>query len=505
MVFRNSSIFYLFINDSQVEWDRVLHSPHDLLLSRDISVGMSFWLKFMPVIFIFLVGCRQNANDKSGDNINERILRARKCVADDRSKEAIKILEEGVHIHGDVPEISELLANTHLSIGDDELAAFYFEQAAGLSDLHYHCYLKAAEIYEKMKDYGQALLCYRLYLDILPEDNEVQIKYADVFLCDGQKKNALEILVRYVEESVEIRNRVAALFFDFGNYIQARNWYLSALAGDKNNLSALGGLWKISLLFGNWNALLEVGTKLLALGEKFLGNIPIQSVVDAIKGLQKASNELKKVDLNCEKIALPVFMTDAIDSSVSVIGDAMSREATMEADVTKQEKITALKGLLEKARSRGDYEEAILVLWKILGVDGKNVEAWTELTECLQKTNKYAVAEMAIQEAIKFEPECVDFYVTYLDIVLCTHSSADYVRLLKDVKHRFPTDPEIRLRWANAQEIYMDDAMGAKRSYEKFLELAPSNHPEILRVKRLLQAYGKGEDNEKKRRTASAP
>jgi tetratricopeptide (TPR) repeat protein len=248
----------------------------------------------MPVIFIFWVGCRQNADDKSGDNTNERISRARKYIADDRIRDAIKILEEGMRIHGDVPEISELLAHTHLSIGDDELAAFYFEQAAGLSDLHYHCYLKAAEIYEKIKDYGQALSCYRSYLDILPEDNEVQIKCADVFLCDGQKKKALEILVRYVEESVEIRNRVAALFFDFGNYIQARNWYLSALAADKSNLSALKGLWQIDRLFGDWSALLEVGTKLLALGEKFFEDISIQSVVDAIRGLQKASNELKR-------------------------------------------------------------------------------------------------------------------------------------------------------------------------------------------------------------------
>jgi hypothetical protein len=51
----------------------------------------------------------------------------------------------------------------------------------------------------------------------------------------------------------------------------------------------------------------------------------------------------------------------------------------------------------------------------------------------------------------------------------------------------------------------MDDAMGAKRSYEKFLKLAPSDHPEVLRVEHLLRAYGKVESNEKERGTASAP
>jgi tetratricopeptide (TPR) repeat protein len=465
---------------------------------------MSIGLKFMLVIFAFLVGCRRNANDGEKNNLNERILKARKYVTDDRPKDAIKILEEGIRVHGNVPEFSELLANTHLCVGDNELAAFYFEQTAGLSDLHYYCYLKAAEIYEEMKDYKQALQCYRLYLDILPEDNEVQIKYADVFLCDGQKEMALKILLRYVEESVEIRNRVGALFFDFGNYIQARNWYLSALAVDKNNLSALGGLWKVDLLFRDWNSLLEVGTKLLDLGGSFWEGISIQDVIDAIRGFQKVSNELKNVDLNFEEIDLPVFIVDEMNSSVSVVDEVTSQKTTVEGGIRKQEKIAELKELAEKARSRGDYEEAILVLWKVLGVDDKNVEAWTELTECLQKANQYAVAEMAIQEAIKFKPECVDFYVTYLDIVLCTHNSTDYVRLLKSVKRKFPSDPEIRLRWANAQEIYMDNAMGAKRSYEKFLKLAPTDHPEILRVKRLLRVYEKGENNEKKRGTVGA-
>jgi tetratricopeptide (TPR) repeat protein len=452
---------------------------------------MSVWLKFMLGSFVLLAGCQQNPDDGE-DNLGERILKAKNCIADNRPQDAIKLLEKGMQIHGNVPEITELLANTHLLVGDEELATFYFEQTAGLSDLHYHCYLKAAEIYENMKDYDQALLCYRLYLDVLPEDNEVQTKYARVFLRDGQKKKALEILVRHGDESVEIRNQVAELFFDFGNYIQARNWYLSALAIDKNNLSALEGLWEVNLLFGDWNALLEIATQLLAIGPK--SGISLQAVVDAIKVFQKTSNKLKNVDLNFGKVALPLFVTDEVRPSVPA---KESAPEVRKVAPTKQEKIAELKSSVEKARLRGDCDEAILILWKILGMDGKNVEAWVELTECLQKVNRHAIAEMAIQEAIKFKPNCIDFYMTYLDIVLCTRSSADYVGLLRDVKRRFPTDAEIRLRWANAREIYMDDAMGAKRSYEKFLKLAPPNHPEIPKVEHRLQTYTQEENNKK--------
>jgi tetratricopeptide (TPR) repeat protein len=280
---------------------------------------------------------------------------------------------------------------------------------------------------------------------------------------------------------------VAGLFFEVGNYIQARNWYLSALAIDRNNLLARKGLW-------------EIGTQSLVLAEKSMKDIFFQNVVDAIRILQKELNELKNISSNSEKVALPMFFTETTEpnTSQSAVSQAiLPRQNTPEGEVEKQDKIVALKDLRDKARLRGDYEEAILIPWKILARDGKNVEAWVELTECLQKTNQYDIAEMAIQETIKLKPECVDFYMTYLDIVLCTHSRADYILLLKNVKHRFSMDPEIRLRWASAQEIYMDNAAGAKRSYEKFLKLAPSNHPEISRIKHLLQASREGYDEKK--------
>jgi tetratricopeptide (TPR) repeat protein len=429
------------------------------------------------------------------------MLKAKNCIADHRLRDAIKILEEGLRIHGDVAEFTELLAHAHLLMEDDELAAFYFEQTAGLSDLHYHCHLKAAEIYEKMKDYEQALSCYQLYLDILPEDNEVQIKYANVLRCNGQRGKALEILIRYAGESVEICNQVAALFFDSGNYVQARNRYLSALTMDKNNLPALRGLWGIGLLFGDWDVLFEVGAKLLILGEESLNGLSVSDIVDAIRLFRERLNELRNINLKFEKVTLPLFVAEVVESDFVVpVASGVTPQGINTASLraTKQEKIAALKDSAGKARLRGDYGEAIAILWKMLSMDDGNAGFWAELTECLRKTNQNDVAEMAIQEAIKFNPKCVDFYMTYLDIVLCTHSSADYVRLLKDVKRRFPGDPEIRLRWANAQEIYIGDALGAKHSYEKFLNLAPVDHPEILKVKHFLQIYAKEKNDEKK-------
>jgi tetratricopeptide (TPR) repeat protein len=149
---------------------------------------MSSWLKFTLLAFVFFAGCRQNPDSKQENNLSECILKAKNCIADNHPKDAIKILEEGMRIHDNVSEITELLVDAYLLSGDDELAAFYFEQTAGLSDLRYHCYLKAAEIYEKKQDWDQALLCYKWYLEVLSEDTEIQIKREMVLLKDGQKR-----------------------------------------------------------------------------------------------------------------------------------------------------------------------------------------------------------------------------------------------------------------------------------------------------------------------------
>jgi tetratricopeptide (TPR) repeat protein len=440
-----------------------------------------------------LAGCWQSCNMVAvSDNPEVCILRAREHIDSARPREAIKLLEEYVRKTGERNgEISELLASTYLLDGDEELAAFYFEQAASLSELKYYCYLKAAEIYEKLNDFEQALLAYGRYLEVLPEDSEIQIKYANALLGDGKKKKALEIFIDYAENDFAIHNQIAELFLEFGNYIQGRNWYLSALSYEKNNLTALEGLWKINLLLNDWDALWETGNILWDFGVKTVDGISVGALMESLKARQKAWIALNAVEICFDRAILPMFVTEEIPQNSPIPENLIPevQELSLDLKTGKNEKIEVLKIDIQKAKDRGDYEEAIAILWKILGLEDKNVEIWTNLTHCLLKINKYATAEMAIQEAIKLSPDHVDFHLTYLDIVLRTHSSADYVRILKEIKQKFPRNADIRLAWARAKELYMSDAVGAKHSYEKFLKLALPGHPEIAKIEHLLGVY----------------
>lgn len=202
-------------------------------------------------------------------------------------KKQSKKLEQSLHNSNNTDEIAELLATACLLDGDDELAAFYFEQAAGLSGLKYYCYLKAAEVYGKLNDQDRAFLFYRCYLDILPEDDEIQVRYAQALVRDNQKR-ALPILVAHAKDGLAVHNQIAQLFFEFGNYIQTRNWYLSALRCEKNNPKALEGLWKVNFLLKDWEALREIGTILMDLGVKTVNDISIEKLVDNLKQRQKA-------------------------------------------------------------------------------------------------------------------------------------------------------------------------------------------------------------------------
>ncbi|MDR2807372.1 MAG: hypothetical protein LBB11_04455 [Puniceicoccales bacterium] len=450
--------------------------------------------------FGLLMGCRQNSDPEPPDTNPETCLtQARTYISENRPKEAIKILEMGMRIYNNHSEISELLASAYLLAQDDELAAFYFEQAASLSELKYYCYFKAAEIYERLKDYDQMRLCYEWYLGVLPEDSEVQVKYANALIGNHQKKKALPILMAHGRNDIAAQIQIAELFFEFGNYIQARNWYLLTLDWEKNHHNALKGLWKVGLLLKDWEMLYKAGTGLLELGIKFMDSIPLETLMQNIELRQKAWKALSTLEINFGRIVLPMFFSEEAAQVQRQGGQADGWPPIADAKnqntppakklLTKGEKIKEFQIQVQQAKDNSDFDGAITVLWRILGLDGKNIEAWIDLTDCLLRTNRYDIAEMTIQEVIKFCPERVDFHLTYLDIVLRTHNSTDYVRILRTTKQKFPKNADVCLLWAYAKEIYIGDSLGAKHSYEKFLKLAPSGHPEISKVERLLKAY----------------
>ncbi|MDR1303096.1 MAG: hypothetical protein LBJ81_00560, partial [Puniceicoccales bacterium] len=238
-------------------------------------IGGIMLFKILVILCLgLLVACRREQIAPAEDPA-KNMAEARKYIGENHPQEAIKILEKSLSGGDNTSEIAELLASACLLNGDGELAAFYFEQAASSSELKYYCYLKAAEIYEQLKDFSRAIFCYRCYLDALPEDDEIQVKYAEALARDGQRKKALTIFVPHAQDHAAVHNQIAELFFAFGNYTQARNWYGSALRCEKNNRAALEGLWTVSLQLRDWEMLREVGATVLDLGGKSAAGVDV--------------------------------------------------------------------------------------------------------------------------------------------------------------------------------------------------------------------------------------
>lgn len=434
------------------------------------------------LVLLLFWGCRDSSSTEQ-TSIEATVAAAKAELAKEDPKAAIRLLEEYIRKWGSDANVTEILARAYGQNQDDELAAFYFEQTASLSELKYYCYLDAAEHYEHLNDGDRACFCYQAYLKILPEDSEVQLKYANMLLKKGEKKEALDRLVRYTKGDVATQLQIASLFFEWDNYTQARNAYLSILEAEPNNLVALKGLWRIYSVLEDYSEMIKVGEQLVSLG---CTNIRGANPADFIRYNREFQQELRELNDNdfCT-FEIPVIVIE----DILVPGEVKEQEKPLTKRRTKKEQAVRLKEAIAKAKKQGNYEQAIENLWKLLGIDGKNIRAWTELTECLEKANKYSVAEMAIQEAMKLQPNDPDLRIRYLGIILRTQDTTAYAKTVKEAKRQFPSNADIRLLWAKVQETYLGDVNGARRSYKKFLQMAPLGHSEINRVENLLKAY----------------
>ena len=150
---------------------------------------------FVFILACFLSGCQEDSSTRSMDSCERCIHDAGQWLDKNKPHEAMKILEGYVRLHGQNSEVSEMLARVCLAEGDKDLAAYYFEETASIDELKYYCYLKAADIYEERGDITQALRCCRQYLRIFPEDQESQLRYANLLLKNGDKKQGLSALV----------------------------------------------------------------------------------------------------------------------------------------------------------------------------------------------------------------------------------------------------------------------------------------------------------------------
>jgi cytochrome c-type biogenesis protein CcmH/NrfG len=62
------------------------------------------------------------------------------------------------------------------------------------------------------------------------------------------------------------------------------------------------------------------------------------------------------------------------------------------------------------------------------------------------------------------------------------------MHILREVKRKLPNEAGIYLLLARAHEM-LGDAGEAQRAYEKFLKLAPSEHPDIPKAERFIGSY----------------
>lgn len=446
----------------------------------------SFLFLCFVVWSVLLTGCFQT--DRSVDKQEDQLLiqNARTFMANNEPLKAIKELEKCLQSNQNGVEIYELLAEACLKNNDPELSGFYYEQAANLSDLKYYDFVKAAESYILAKEWQKARECLTHYLEIFPEDQGIQVVFAELLYRLGENKLALPILLKYASNDVKRIKLIAKIFAESGNWVQAKVWLLKAFSLDNQNVEIANSLWESCAHLGDIEVLSHIKTKVDAQKIKNFDNI-----VSSIEVLESAEKELLRLKgtLNLES-KLNFSGLDTIKSIFSNQEQKISsqQEPSVSGNVfSSEQRKRELESLVASLENQALWKEASDQLWKLLGIDNHNSEYWLRLANCLENMGRFDVEEMALWEALKRENYSEDIYLQFLAVAVRNHESTEYLRLLREAKKRLRQSAEIQLMWARAQEIHTHNLKKAKKAYRRFLNLAEETDPRVQEIRSLLE------------------
>ena len=157
--------------------------------------------------------------------------------------------------------------------------------------------------------------------------------------------------------------------------------------------------------------------------------------------------------------------------------------------LTSIDRLQTLQSDIERLKVEGKFQDASDLLWKVLGINKNNTEAWLDLAYCAEQIERYDIVEVALWEALKRRDYNEEIYSKFLNIASRNHSNIEYSKLVKEAKHKLPKCANIRLMWAKVQDLIFNNQQKANKSYKKFLELADSKsqYNEIIAVQKLLK------------------
>ena len=224
---------------------------------------------------LLLYGCQ---NQKQPENATETLEVIEAFRKDHRVQDAINYLvNKGIYKNLD---LLETLAFLYSENNQGLLAAQTFEQLfhADIDKQYIECAFHAAETYYQLGDVYSAGRCYRLYLDLNPQDYSIWFKLSAI---EAQLNHPAAALTAYfngldivpVKTEVHIK-KLSELCYNNNMLEAAEFWGQIALNAHPEDVPTLEILLKVADAHNDRNSVISYIQKLEALDSNFLGKYP---------------------------------------------------------------------------------------------------------------------------------------------------------------------------------------------------------------------------------------
>lgn len=482
-----------------------------------------------------LSGCGEKSPEQiAAENKKQSELsvrRAQVLMFENKSAEAIKLLEETYQKCGSRPELCENLAYAYMQNGQLASAAMFFENAAAQKGGDAELQISAAKAYEQSKAFDSAVKAYEKYLKIKPADPVARRALASCYEKLEKYPEALNSMMEGLRVSGRNPNtaeaaKIGNLFVKTGNAIQARKWLEAAFKATlpenvETRREILVGLITVYLAQKE-TALLDTAVNELdkiapnEIDQKYpklrkqLQDFKesLKAAEEAIKTAEKKRAEELKAAEDAKKAAEEQKKAEAQKAAE----DAKKAEASAakpEADSAKSQDFTQNEAVEEKAEdapveqktdikdetdtpaklseydtlvqkcydaiAKGDDAEAEKSAHLAIAENSAPEAAWRALAKAYEMSDKHNDSYMAASEAYKRNPDDIDATLFYLRNASRVLNNEKFLNKVYLAHEKFPNNPEI---WVDLARTYklMGDKRNALFFYRHFLANTPKEH-----------------------------
>jgi len=475
---------------------------------------------------LLLVGC----SDPEA-RFGEEIERAGSLIEEGRYDEAIEVLNALNEQFPDRGRVLNEMGRAYEGAGEGFFAGLFYEQA-GRADPNYgESLFAAARFFRAEGDRSRALAVIDDYLELYPDDAEAW-RFSGELLGDSRRfQSALSAHLRAERLDGPARNpeyaaTMGELYLHAGNLAQAEAHFQTALdeaPGDRFRalMGLLGTTYRredypraeevLNLLNEEFPGAVESSALAIAQEQILVWRLQQEALAEQIAALEDRTEvEGSSSEANAtvgEEPASSGESEDSVQDGLAVdpqgggkfagIDDGSLADGPVIAGEEPEPEPEPLPpppppepSTFEKAvaaREEGDFDAAVSLFWKAVQETPEDSLVWAELSKTYLMEGDSENAEIAILEALRRDPESLQYTLSYLNVVQQSRSRSRFMEELENAYNRIPNSPDIVLAMARAYAQPGGNPANAAYFYREFLEMAPS-HPEVVAARRELNA-----------------